>query len=294
VSSRVLRDDLWTSERVNALHDKTFRLYLCLFNAADDYGLVEIGFGDIRRAAPLLSWTREDIAKMLGELVDAGLIRPYDHAGKAFAAIERWQPFLRATRPRHPIPSFGMGHVRMPYGFKDRRTKIGATLILKHLKIEIAPLGAPEGNPGDSLGSIGLRELGSGGVRELGKDLKDLEPSHSVDISASAAPNAAPHCPVDQIVQLWNQIVAQAGGKRVLNVSKTRRAMIGCRWREVGPESVDEGLRWFESLFRDRIAPSKFATGRQPDKDGRAFRIGIDSALRSEQVVDQILEGKYA
>jgi hypothetical protein len=165
VSSRVLRDDLWTSERVNALHDKTFRLYVCLFNAADDYGLVQVGFGDIRRASPLLSWTREDVAKMLGELVDAGLIRPYEFAGKPYAAIERWQPFIRSIRPKYPVPGFGMGHVRTPYGFKDRRTKQAASLILKHLDIEIAPLGDDEGNPGTSLGSIGLRAKG---VRELG------------------------------------------------------------------------------------------------------------------------------
>lgn len=122
---------------------------------------------------------------------------------------------------------------------------------------------------------------------------KDLRLSHSVDASASPAVDA-PACPVDRIVALWNQIVAPAGGKKVLNVSRTRRAMIACRWREVGPESVDDGLHFFTAFFRDRIAPSKFATGRQPDKDGRSFRIGIDSALRSEQVVDQILEGKYA
>jgi len=122
---------------------------------------------------------------------------------------------------------------------------------------------------------------------------EELLASHSVDISPSVTQNA-PSCPVDQIVALWNQIVAQAGGKRVLNVSPKRRTMIACRWREVRPDTTDEGLRWFENLFRDRIAPSKFATGRQPGRDGGIFRIGIDSALASEQVVDQILEGKYA
>lgn len=118
-----------------------------------------------------------------------------------------------------------------------------------------------------------------------------LELSHSVDTAASSVADAP--CPVEKIVELWNQTVAVAGGRRVLNVSKARREMIVRRWREAGPDSVAEGLAWFASLFRDRIAPSKFMTGRQPGKDGRLYRIGIDVALRSEQQLDEILEGKY-
>jgi hypothetical protein len=112
-------------------------------------------------------------------------------------------------------------------------------------------------------------------------------------VDAAATLRVAPACPVEKIVALWNEIVAAAGGQRADNLSKARRTKIACRWREVGPDTVEDGLRWFEDLFRVRIAPSKFATGRQPGRDGRTFRIGIDSALGSEQVVDQILEGKY-
>jgi hypothetical protein len=122
---------------------------------------------------------------------------------------------------------------------------------------------------------------------------QEFELSHSVEPSASAAA-AAPACPTEKIVQLWNSVVATAGGKRVLNVSAERRKRIACRWREVAPDTVAEGIEWFEALFRDHVAASKFATGRLPGKDGRIFRIGIDSALGSELTVDQILEGKYA
>jgi uncharacterized protein YdaU (DUF1376 family) len=119
-----------------------------------------------------------------------------------------------------------------------------------------------------------------------------LFPSHSVDpVPGPASPG--PAAPVAKLVEMWNDIVARAGGQKVLNVSSERRKRIARRWAEVGPDSLQEGLDWFEHLFRDRIAASKFATGRQPGRDGRVFRIGIDSALGSEQVVDQILEGKY-
>jgi hypothetical protein len=168
MSSRVLRDDLWTSERVNALHDKTFRLYLCLINAADDYGLVEIGFGAIKRAAPLLAWTREEVAKMLGELTDANLIRPYEANGKAFAAIERWQTRVNCWQPKYPIPSFGLTHCLMPTGFKDQRTRSAASLILKHLAFESEPPGDPKGTTGAPPVTEGVRGKGEG-VREKEK-----------------------------------------------------------------------------------------------------------------------------
>ena len=119
-----------------------------------------------------------------------------------------------------------------------------------------------------------------------GKD-KDQHPSDA------CAPDGAPRPPVEEIVNLWNQIVAAAGGKKALNVSAERRKRICRRWREVGPDSVAEGLFWFEAYFRENISKSKFATGKQPGRDGRVFRIGIDSALGSEQTMDQILEGKY-
>lgn len=169
MSSRVLRDDLWTSERVNALHDKTFRLYICLINAADDYGLCEISFGAIRRAAPLLAWGREEVAKMLAELTDADLIRPYESAGKPYAAIVRWRAYVNSVRPKFPVPSFGMGHCNMPTGFKDIKTRKGASLILKHLTIESGPPVDPQPHS-----RVPLEKKGEGG-RGKGEGNKEKE-----------------------------------------------------------------------------------------------------------------------
>lgn len=122
----------------------------------------------------------------------------------------------------------------------------------------------------------------------------ELPLSHFVDTGPSPPKNGAPPCPVEEIIDLWNSIVAAAGGQKALNLSKARREMIIRRWRDVAPESTSEGLAWFVDLFRNRIAPSKFMTGRQAGKDGRTYRIGIDVAMRSELQLDQIAEGKYA
>ena len=144
MSSRVIRADIWASEPVNALHDRTFRLYIALINSADDYGLVSINWADIRRAAPLQNWSREETQKMLGELTDSGLILPYSVDQKQYAAIQKWRGNINSIGSKHPQPTFGMGHCGMPIYIKDAKTRKAAANILKHLAIESEPLDNPQ------------------------------------------------------------------------------------------------------------------------------------------------------
>jgi hypothetical protein len=213
MGSRVLRDDLWTSERVNALHDKTFRLYICLINAADDYGLVEVGFGAIRRAAPLLSWSREEVAKMLGELTDAELIRPYQHEGKPYAAMEKWRANVNSYRPKNPIPSFGMGHCGIPLWFKDFKTRRAAALILKHLPIESGPPAVHESPTRDALET--KREEVRGKREEVREKKKEKD---------GRAPRARrPVVPIPDDFALTDALIAH-GKKLGLTGSEVERA----------------------------------------------------------------------
>ena len=133
MSSRILRDGLLDSETVSALHDRTFRLYIHLMLAADDFGLTAIGFGPIKRAAPLADWNREIIAKMLGELTDAGLILPYEVDGKQYAAIAKWKSAINCLSPKHPIPLFGMHHVLTPYRYKSKEVREASRKLLNHI-----------------------------------------------------------------------------------------------------------------------------------------------------------------
>jgi hypothetical protein len=131
--SRVLRDGIVDSEAIAVLHDRTFRLYVHLILRADDYGLVEIDYGPIKRAAPLLDWNRELVAKMLSELVDAAMLIPYEVEGKRYAAIAKWQSNVNSKSPKHPIPPFGMGHVRKPYKYKSSEVREAAQKILRNI-----------------------------------------------------------------------------------------------------------------------------------------------------------------
>ena len=132
--SRVLREGLADSELIALLSDRAFRLYIHLHLAADDYGLVAIDFGPIRKAAPLSDWNREIVAKMLCELADGEVILPYEVDGKRYAAISKWKSKINSIAPKHPIPSFGMNHMLDPYGFKSADVRNAALKIINQIK----------------------------------------------------------------------------------------------------------------------------------------------------------------
>lgn len=164
MTSRVIRDGLLDSEAVAALHDKTYRLYTHLLLAADDFGLVGVGYGPIKRAAPLMDWSREIVAKMLGELTDAGLILPYESGGKQFAAIAKWKSAINCMAPKHPIPTFGMCHVIGAYRFKSAAVREAVLKIAPHIKELTLESGAPVVHqcPASDTKGYGVRGKGEG------------------------------------------------------------------------------------------------------------------------------------
>jgi hypothetical protein len=155
--SRVVREGLLSSESVAQLHDATFRLYVSLILTADDFGLVEIGYGPVRESTALLDWNRERVAAMLAELTDAGLILPYEVERKQYAAIARWRSTVKSRRPKHPVPTFGMGHMLEPYGFKDAATRLATLHLFNHLSSGRVPPEGPQVPPRAYPGTEGVR-----------------------------------------------------------------------------------------------------------------------------------------
>ena len=139
MANRVLRDGIRKSEAVNGLHDSTYRLYTFLLLVADDYGLVDISYGGVMEAAPLRQYTREEVAKMLGELTDSGLIYPYKAGNQSLAALAKWQGYVNSIKPRHAPPPQGLIHCLNPLGYKNASTRERASLLLKHLQTDSGP-----------------------------------------------------------------------------------------------------------------------------------------------------------
>lgn len=251
MTSRVLRDGLLDSENVAALHDKTFRLYISLFLSADDYGLVETGFGPISRATSMQHWPRELIAKMLGELVDAGLLLPYEVDGKPFAAMAKWEARINSVRPKHPVPSFGMFHVRAVLNWKDERTRIAGSSYIKHLSRNSGTPVVPQ--------CVTSGALVTEGVRGKGEEITTKPNSKTKARSRSRAPDPVAKILVDLPPWLkredWQAFVDQrAKLKKPMTEEAQRRAVIRLgRFKKDGhdPELVLEAsiIGGWQGLF---------------------------------------------
>jgi len=281
VPNRYVRDGVLDSPRYHSVGPLERLAFLELLLNADDWGLVPLHDVFLARKTTAFSGLNpEAIGAKLLQLDAADLIRVYFLDSHRFCYIPRNGFFVRSKKPRYPFPDF------------EAVENLGRFKELKDLA-------------GKCIASADRCDADSGNRKTVDAYPKMHPTSTSTttttlellpDLVDTAAPSkaGAPPCPVEKIVALWNSIVAAAGGQKALNLSKARREIIVRRWREVGPDSPAEGLSWFEDIFRNRIAASKFCTGRQPGKDGRIYRIGIDVAMRSELQLDQICEGKYA
>ena len=296
--SRVIRDGLLDSESVAALHDKTFRMYMALILMADDFGLVPIDFGSIKRATAMLEWTREMVAKMLGELVDAALIAPYESDGKPFAAIARWQSRVNCVRPKYPEPSFGMWHLLQPYQFKSEHVRIATSNYFKHLSADGVPLVCHSLPTSGTKGGRGKGE----GIREKEKtnhtpatagESSEPEKTGSDDQEVAVAYKVPP-CPIAKIVSAYHAALPEL--PQMLVVNEPRTAHIRARWREVCADQslgAEEGLAWFADFFAS-IKRSKFLTGRAHNRDPnrKPFVADLEWLMRPTNFV-KVFEGKY-
>lgn len=165
MANRVIRDGLLTSETINSLSFESRWLYIALLLSCDDFGLMSLAYGHIRKAAPLETWDRNKVESLLGELVDKGAILPYESGGYRYAAIARWgRNLVRSTKPQWPVPNWGFAHyIYPPSQFKDKETRIAVENALSHLydnqqnqsvAANRGPLESPEGSTRGTLGAL--------------------------------------------------------------------------------------------------------------------------------------------
>lgn len=106
--NRIIKDSIHTSERLNALSDFQFRLWVSLITYVDDFGR-----GDARPAVirgtcfPLRDRiTNRDIEAALTALAGAGCVSLYNVDGKPYLYFPNWESHqsIRNKRSRFPAP----------------------------------------------------------------------------------------------------------------------------------------------------------------------------------------------
>lgn len=98
---RTLKPEILENERTAALEHDTWRLFVSLLLLADDYGNLQAHPARLRGA---VFWAREarDVADLLHELQQAGLIRLYRIRGRQCIHIIGWSEHQKVDKPGHP------------------------------------------------------------------------------------------------------------------------------------------------------------------------------------------------
>ena len=106
--SRIIKEGIHTSDKVNAMTDFQFRLWVSLITFVDDYGR-----GDARPAVikgvcfPLREKvTVKDIERGMNTLVEIGCIRLYQVEGRMYLYFPHWESHqkIRNKRSKYPAP----------------------------------------------------------------------------------------------------------------------------------------------------------------------------------------------
>jgi hypothetical protein len=118
VSGRILRENITTSETLDACTPGAECFFYRLLTVADDYGLMDARLSILRaRCYPLRDkMACETVQMLLDELTERALVLRYEVDGKPFLAINKWDQHQRiqTKKPRHPFPPPGSGHL-LPY-----------------------------------------------------------------------------------------------------------------------------------------------------------------------------------
>lgn len=105
--TRLLREGLLTSDKINLLTAEEERFFTRLLLAVDDYGLCD------GRPSILRSWcfplkpevSADDCERWLGALVKSGLVEVYEVDGKPYVHMFETRQRTRAQRSKYPMPT---------------------------------------------------------------------------------------------------------------------------------------------------------------------------------------------
>ena len=104
---RTIKPDFWTSEQVVECSHSARLLFIGMLNFADDSGVLPASVQRIRmQVFPGDDVSLESIRAMITEMMNAGLLREYDVAGKVYWLITGFSDHQRIDQPtyKHPLP----------------------------------------------------------------------------------------------------------------------------------------------------------------------------------------------
>lgn len=261
--SRILREGILTSDRVNSLTPPAEVFYRRLMSVVDDYGRFDGRPGLLRVSCfPLrVDTVREaDISRWIAECVTAGLIALYAVDGKAFLEM---QDFKQQVRAKSKYPGPVDGHLL-------DTSQADAKQMLSRLTADV------------HLGVVG--DEGEGGV--------------GLRIKPTALSTAKlPTCDYDGIIDLYHAVLPEMPGVRLMNQQRKRALQRTWMWVLTSHKqdhtrratNAEEARAWFKAYF-ERARDNDFLMGRTPRSGEHAgWKCDLDFLL-TDKGMKQVIE----
>lgn len=172
MAQRLIRDGLLESEAVLSLPVEARWLYVTILLSADDVGLFEATTFKLARKADI---KRESAEQLMRLLVDADLIRLYQHDGKTYGFVPRFGQRLQIKRSRFPLPDASLLH-----GDSDALNKINDLASKKTVEnggkqqSTVAQPPEPEPEP-EEIHSVAKATGGKPPIKPVSQDMDDKD-----------------------------------------------------------------------------------------------------------------------
>lgn len=147
--TRLIRDGILTSERINALSPHAELFYRRLMSVADDHGRYSGNLTLIRSSCyPLkVDSVKEDsIKKHLAECVDAGLIVPYTVANKPYIVLVDFGQRIQ-SKSKFPEPPCDLQASTVDHGEAPGKTALDGGVVVVDQEQDALPAEPPAADP---------------------------------------------------------------------------------------------------------------------------------------------------
>lgn len=324
MSDRVLRDEIWESERFLDLPTDQARLsFIRFLNLADDFGNFE---GGPRRLFRMLSActtikTEKAASDCIDALMQADLIRRYEVDGRELFHVPRMRPhrqYLVRKMPSSPWdPDRQLGKTQRiqerGLAFGDSQLKEGVlakTATGKNFQIDhkdecveqnqevtknLVTTSIPRSNhvaQGVGVGvGVGVNKEANASSENFAEKPANFPPdAPTVESELAKKPAELQklngNVPYQKIVDLYHEALPML--PKVWKLTEARKAALRARWRGGDMDTIEDWATYFRI-----VAKSKFLTGRvEPPPGRKRFEATLEWLIKDGNFT-KIMEHKY-
>lgn len=276
---RTIKPEFWVSEQIGDCSTNARLTFIGMWNFCDDSGVHPAKPKTLKAELfPMDSFSAEEIAQWVQELIAAGLVGEFEHGGVSYWYVTGWAKHQKIDRPsfKHPKPPV--------------------------IKVDNGASGSPSHPRSLDEDSSSIRRAPPPGVESSGVEGSGGEsegPDAAGAASSSPAATKRPEipCPYEEIVGLYHEALPTLPRVRIMK--DKRKTAMRKLWVWVltskKPDgtrratTAEQALEWFRRFF-EIAAKNDFVMGRTGRGKGHEdWQAGLDY-LVTEKGLAQVME----